>query len=244
MFHGQLLGEELAIWRSDDGAVNAWENRCPHRGVRLSIGTNLGNELKCRYHGMQFAAGSGQCTFMPAHRDMPPARALCVKAYRCREQDGFVWTTLGATAAFDTSPLSEGRMKQLRSLPFNASALLVAEALTRYRFSPTTENDLAVAQVAPIDAFTLQATVKNSVVMFLLQPVDVDRAVLHSVLLDAVSPADHITILRHHNENLTALRRSIEGTGARLLSARPEGADNSSAYRKLVDGRVQYGMAA
>ncbi len=244
VFHGQLLGEELAVWRCDDGAVNAWENRCPHRGVRLSIGMNLGRELKCQYHGMQFASESGQCTFMPAHRDMPPARALCVKTYPCREQDGLVWATLGGGAAFGPSPLEGQRITQLRSLPFNASALLVAEALTRYRFSPSAGDDLAEARVTPIDAFTLQATVEDRSVIFLLQPVDVDRAVLHGALTGPVASADHVKVLRHHNENLAALRRSIESAGARLLSAPPEGAGHSSAYRKLVDGRVRYGVAA
>ena len=38
VFHGQLLGQELAVWRVDDGYVNVWLNRCPHRGVRLSVG--------------------------------------------------------------------------------------------------------------------------------------------------------------------------------------------------------------
>ena len=36
-YQGQLLGQEFAVWRADDGYVNVWENRCLHRGVRLSI---------------------------------------------------------------------------------------------------------------------------------------------------------------------------------------------------------------
>ena len=55
VFHGQLLGRELAVWRADDGNVNVWENRCLHRGVRLSIGINEGAELKCQYHGWRYA---------------------------------------------------------------------------------------------------------------------------------------------------------------------------------------------
>ena len=42
VFHGRLPGQELAIWRADDGFVNIWQNRCLHRGVRLTIGTNDG----------------------------------------------------------------------------------------------------------------------------------------------------------------------------------------------------------
>jgi phenylpropionate dioxygenase-like ring-hydroxylating dioxygenase large terminal subunit len=45
VFQAQLLGREFAVWRADDGNVNVWENRCLHRGVRLSIGINEGSEL-------------------------------------------------------------------------------------------------------------------------------------------------------------------------------------------------------
>lgn len=62
VYHGQLLGQELAIWRADDGNVNVWENRCLHRGVRLSIGINDGAELKCQYHGWRYANRTAGCT--------------------------------------------------------------------------------------------------------------------------------------------------------------------------------------
>lgn len=55
VFHGQLLGREFAVWRADDDYVNIWENRCLHRGVRLSIGLNDGRELKCQYHGWRYS---------------------------------------------------------------------------------------------------------------------------------------------------------------------------------------------
>ena len=88
--HTALLGQELAVWRADDGTVNAWENRCPHRGVRLSVGTNLGDRLKCRYHGWTYASGSGQCVERPAHPgEKPPSlvrarRFTCVEVWRLR----------------------------------------------------------------------------------------------------------------------------------------------------------------
>jgi len=50
-FHGKLLGQEIVIWRADDGNVNIWVDRCLHRGVRLSRGLNNGAELQCQYHG-------------------------------------------------------------------------------------------------------------------------------------------------------------------------------------------------
>lgn len=234
VFHGQLLGEELALWRSDDGAVNAWENRCPHRGVRLSIGVNLGNELKCQYHGMQFATGSGQCTFMPAHRDMPPARALCAKTYGCLERDGYIWVTLGKTAGRDATLFSAGPVTALRSLPFNVSALVVADALTRH-------HDDVIARVEPIDAFSLEARGPHPAV-FALQPVDRDRCVLHGAVLKSVEVQDRIATLRAFNDSLSELRRVVEGAGARLLGTERAGPEN--AYWRLIDGQVRYGMAA
>lgn len=102
--HTALLGRELAVWRADDGTVNAWENRCPHRGVRLSIGTNLGNALKCRYHGWTYETGSGQCIEWPAHPgEMPPA-LVKARAFPCVEDQGYVWVRLSGEEEDDSGP--------------------------------------------------------------------------------------------------------------------------------------------
>ena len=37
------LGEQIVVWRNKDGQVQALEDRCPHRGARLSMGWNLGD---------------------------------------------------------------------------------------------------------------------------------------------------------------------------------------------------------
>ncbi len=39
------LGENIVVWRDAEGQVHALEDRCPHRGARLSLGWNLGIEL-------------------------------------------------------------------------------------------------------------------------------------------------------------------------------------------------------
>ena len=99
--HTALLGQELAVWRADDGTVNAWENRCPHRGVRLSIGTNLGHALKCRYHGWTYESGSARCIAIPCHPRLTPAAAIRVRAYPCAERQGFVWVRLAEEGGGD-----------------------------------------------------------------------------------------------------------------------------------------------
>jgi len=39
------LGEQIVVWRNKDGQVQALEDRCPHRGARLSMG------WACRWAG-------------------------------------------------------------------------------------------------------------------------------------------------------------------------------------------------
>jgi len=50
------LGERIVLWRDGEGTVHALEDRCPHRGARLSLGWNLGVRLACWYHGVEVGA--------------------------------------------------------------------------------------------------------------------------------------------------------------------------------------------
>src|SRR5690242_10804584 len=52
------LSEKIVVWRDAAGEVHALEDRCPHRGARLSLGWNLGDRLSCWYHGVE-VAGDG-----------------------------------------------------------------------------------------------------------------------------------------------------------------------------------------
>jgi phenylpropionate dioxygenase-like ring-hydroxylating dioxygenase large terminal subunit len=90
----RLLERELVLWRSDDGRVHAWEDRCPHRGTRLSIGRIENNQLVCAYHGWRFAA-SGQCTHFPALPAVTPPASACARSYHVEERYGLVWVCMG-----------------------------------------------------------------------------------------------------------------------------------------------------
>src|SRR5579862_2071442 len=61
----QLLGVSLVVWRDAAGAVHAWDDRCPHRGTRLSIGRVDGDHIVCAYHGWQFGS-DGRCIAVPS----------------------------------------------------------------------------------------------------------------------------------------------------------------------------------
>jgi 3-phenylpropionate/trans-cinnamate dioxygenase ferredoxin subunit len=50
-----------------DGKFYAFEDRCPHRGAKLSTGLLSGNLVVCPLHGSQFDVTTGEKVYGPAH---------------------------------------------------------------------------------------------------------------------------------------------------------------------------------
>ncbi|MCP5281972.1 MAG: Rieske (2Fe-2S) protein [Rhodoferax sp.] len=100
--------QRLALWRSASGAVQAWEDRCPHRGVALSLGRVEGDRLACAYHGWEYAAMDGRCVAIPAMPRQPVPGKVCVKTYPVRVYQDMVWVELAPpdarTAAVAQAP--------------------------------------------------------------------------------------------------------------------------------------------
>src|SRR5471030_1029048 len=56
----KLLGRDIVLFR-DGGKLFALDDRCPHRGVKLSAGTcDYAGTISCPYHGWTFDGASGQ----------------------------------------------------------------------------------------------------------------------------------------------------------------------------------------
>ena len=87
-----LLGSPLVICRNHHGQPFALRDICPHRGMPLSFGEFDGDRLECSYHGWQFDM-NGRCQHIPAliEGDALQAEKIGVTAYRCQEQDGYIW---------------------------------------------------------------------------------------------------------------------------------------------------------
>ena len=83
----RLLERELVLWREPAAGVQAWADRCPHRGTRLSIGRVADGRLECAYHGWQFGAG-GACRAVPALPGFTPGPAHAAHAYEANEAHG------------------------------------------------------------------------------------------------------------------------------------------------------------
>jgi phenylpropionate dioxygenase-like ring-hydroxylating dioxygenase large terminal subunit len=91
-----LLETRLVLWRDSGGALHAWEDRCPHRGTRLSMGALRDDTLRCAYHGWAFGA-DGRCRHIPALPALGEANLKAqVAVYQVLELYGLAWVCLGA----------------------------------------------------------------------------------------------------------------------------------------------------
>ena len=214
----RLLGRRLAIWRADDGFVNVWEDRCIHRGMRLSLGINDGAELVCQYHGWRYSNRSGNCSYVPAHPGESPARTLRVPSFACAEKYGLVWSGSSAGAEPSRIPVLEGTdVLVLRSLPVNAPAAVALSELARYSFQPTAAPGTGAAVTTGVEAtepysITVTATTTGvgSSVVFFVQPADAGRCVIRPVLSPAPPPEERLAVLRHHADRLEEIRAQLE----------------------------------
>ncbi len=104
-FSRTLLGRPIVLYRDENGAAVAFDDRCPHRFAPLSHGRVIDGAIECPYHGLRFAS-SGQCVFNP-HGDGRTPSAAVVRRYPTRERYGAIWFWPGDPERADTVPLRE-----------------------------------------------------------------------------------------------------------------------------------------
>lgn len=164
----------LAMWRAENGPVNVWEDRCPHRGMRLSYGFVRGNTLRCIYHGWGYEPG-GQCVSIPAHPDLTPPKTICATVYPAETRYGIVWTNL---AEAPTAPLPDVGPEEgwtpVRSVYIKRSADAVTEGIKALKNSDGGEVEAG-------DGIVIVRQPDGVSLMMAVQPVDAQRTGLHVV---------------------------------------------------------------
>lgn len=93
LFHRILLETSVLFYRKADGTAVALHDRCPHRFAPLHLGTRNGDQVVCKYHGLEFDC-SGQCTHSPHGNGNIPKAAL-VRSFPVLERYGFIWVWMG-----------------------------------------------------------------------------------------------------------------------------------------------------
>ena len=98
----RLLNQPVVFYRGESGQIVALDNRCCHRGAKLSQGRIEGDCVRCMYHGLKFDA-SGKCVQIPGQERIPPQ--LGVKSYPVVEKQHLLWIWMGDPALADPSTI-------------------------------------------------------------------------------------------------------------------------------------------
>lgn len=209
----RVLGQDLVLWRSAAGVAQAWHDRCPHRGTRLSLGRIVDGRLCCAYHGWEFAADSGRCVAIPALADLARLPGhVCARTCTVAESQQMVWVRLEpdprlADAAGPGGPQSGAApVSFLRSLAVRAPVERVHAALRQHGFAPDGPSTW------------LGGLARHATRMFVLC-VQADLTFVHAWLCQPLRAASHADVF-------AALRRlrSDAETGRARERARPSNA--------------------
>jgi 5,5'-dehydrodivanillate O-demethylase len=96
------LGEDLTLFRSENGEYGLIDDRCPHRCMSLEFGIPEECGLRCAYHGWLFDA-KGNCLEMPfedlTHPELRYKEKIKIKAYPCQALGGLVFAYFGPAPA-------------------------------------------------------------------------------------------------------------------------------------------------
>jgi phthalate 4,5-dioxygenase oxygenase subunit len=116
-----LLGEQLVLFREDNGQLGLISRHCPHRGADLCFGRLEDGGLRCPFHGWLFDK-AGQCLEQPAEpADSRLYERIQTEAYPVVEKNGVIFAYLGPGApppfpAFDCFAAPESHVFAFKGL--------------------------------------------------------------------------------------------------------------------------------
>jgi vanillate O-demethylase monooxygenase subunit len=99
---GRIVAKKpIVAWRTKDGQVVAYDDRCAHKRFPLSKGRLMEDgTLECAYHGLRYDM-AGKCVMIPSHPSGPISPKAFVRPFPIMEQDGLVWLWPGDSEKAD-----------------------------------------------------------------------------------------------------------------------------------------------
>ncbi len=101
-----ILDRPIVLFRDSDSRAIALEDRCPHKGVSLSLGRVNENSIECPYHGLCFDS-KGYCTAQPSSAPNESNAYKRIPAFPITEQDDWIWIYMGQDHNPDLPPRYE-----------------------------------------------------------------------------------------------------------------------------------------
>ena len=207
---GTLIdGSEIVVWRDTKGDAHVWEDRCPHRGMRMSFGFVRGDHIACLYHGWQYDA-AGQCQYIPAHPDLEVPKTIKVPTFAAREQNGIIWTALTADLPTAAIPADETGFTPVRTIHIDRASTDVLTALQSARL-PAFGDAAADAPTvfSKLSDRLLTLTAGSDRLLVAIQSCSQVKTALHLVILG--SPTTYQGAgQKHFSRFAESLRHSLE----------------------------------
>ena len=102
-FRAERMGEALVLWRDAGGTIHVQEDRCPHRGARLSQGFVHQATIVCPYHGVRIDT-AGTIAAVPALPECPLEGRRAVRTYAAREHGEVIFVYFPSPAQPEPVP--------------------------------------------------------------------------------------------------------------------------------------------
>jgi 5,5'-dehydrodivanillate O-demethylase len=117
----RILGEDLVVFRADDGTYRCVSDRCPHRSASLAFGFIEPDGIRCSYHGWKFDGVTGACMERP-FEPQPPHEGIRIAAYPVEAYGGLLFVYMGPPEHQPLLPhwdvlARSDRPKRIRVLP-------------------------------------------------------------------------------------------------------------------------------
>jgi phenylpropionate dioxygenase-like ring-hydroxylating dioxygenase large terminal subunit len=84
----QICGQEIVVFRGENGELGALDAYCPHMGTHLGKGKVVGNNVRCFFHHWEFSK-DGACAKIPCQTDIPAK--VKIPHYAVCEMYGAIW---------------------------------------------------------------------------------------------------------------------------------------------------------
>jgi phenylpropionate dioxygenase-like ring-hydroxylating dioxygenase large terminal subunit len=147
----RMLGENIVVFRTENGDLAALEDACCHRKLPLSMGRRRGDYVVCGYHGLAFDR-TGKCIASPTQTRLPAGAR--VRSYPAIDRWGMLWIWMGNPALADSD-----KIVFIDNHDADGWCLSGGDAMTcACNYLYLTDNLLDPAHVAWVHATTFAAT--------------------------------------------------------------------------------------
>lgn len=128
----RLNGRGIVLFRGSDG-IGALDDCCPHRRMRLSLGSIVEGRLQCRYHGWTYDChGAGESPGTPKLH-------ATVECYETRQSYGWIWLrAAGSSSQFPQFDVPGYNFVGTLRHEMNAPLEIVLDNFTEVEHTPTT----------------------------------------------------------------------------------------------------------